>query len=142
MSLLIIPLAALSITQFIKVMIDWRNHRPTSMNIYGGMPSAHSALFASLAVMAALIEGLNSFGFAVSIILYLTVVRDAVGIRQHLGSHSAMLKHIIEEHQKDHAHTIPHEKIVTRLGHTPAQAAVGTLCGIVITLILYWLTNT
>lgn len=91
--------------------------------------------------MAGLMEGVSSFAFAVSVILYLTVVRDAVGIRQHLGSHSAILKRLIEEHHKDHAHNIPHEKIVTRLGHTPLQATVGTLCGVVITLCLYAILN-
>lgn len=141
MQLLFIPLAALIITQFIKVVIDWLNQRPASMNVYGGMPSAHSAMFAALVLMAGLREGVQSFDFAISVILYLVMVRDAVGIRQHLGSHSAILKRLIQEHYKDHAHNIPHDKIVTRLGHTPLQAAVGTVCGIVITLLLYWIVN-
>lgn len=108
------------------------------MNSYGGMPSSHSALFASLALMAGLVYGLASFEFTVAIILYLVIVRDAAGIRQHLGRHGQMLKDLLIEHKKDHQHTIPHEKIVTRLGHTPLQIAVGTICGLVITLIFYY----
>jgi len=131
---LLVPLAALIITQFIKVLIDRAQGKKTSMNTYGGMPSSHSALFISLVIIAWNHAGPASVAFAISVILYLTVVRDAVGIRQHLGSHGAMLKAMIEEHQKDHAHTIAHDKIVTRLGHTPLQAAMGTLCGIIITL--------
>lgn len=135
---LVVPLAALIITQFIKVVIDRVKGKKTSMNAYGGMPSSHSALFISLVIIAWRHAGPSSVEFAISVILYLTVVRDAVGIRQHLGSHGAMLKTMIEEHQKDHAHTIPHDKIITRLGHTPWQAAMGTLCGIVITVLLEW----
>ena len=76
--------------------------------------------------------------------MYLVVVRDAVGIRQHLGQHGAILKQLIQEHDHDHAQadhsTIQHGQIVTRLGHTPLQATVGTLCGIIITAVLYhWL---
>lgn len=108
------------------------------MNAYGGMPSSHSALFISLVIIAWRHAGPGSVVFAMSVILYLTVVRDAVGIRQHLGSHGAMLKAMIEEHQKDHAHTIEHDKIVTRLGHTPWQATLGTLSGILITIVLEW----
>jgi acid phosphatase family membrane protein YuiD len=136
---LVIPLTALIITQFIKVLIDRAHGQKTSMNAYGGMPSSHSALFIALVLVAWREAGPGSVAFAIAVILYLTVVRDAVGIRQHLGSHGAMLKSVIAEHQKDHAHTIPHEKIVTRLGHTPLQAMLGTLCGLVITLLLFGL---
>lgn len=136
---LIIPLAALIITQFIKVLIDRAHGRKTSMNAYGGMPSSHSALFISLVIIAWRHAGPASVTFALSVILYVTVVRDAVGIRQHLGSHGALLKSVIAEHHKDHAHSIPHDKIVTRLGHTPWQAAMGTICGIIITGLLEWI---
>lgn len=77
--------------------------------------------------------GWNSFPVAISIIMYLVVVRDAVGIRQHLGQHGAILKKIIEEGHTD----VKYGPIVTRLGHTPLQATIGTLCGIIITAILY-----
>lgn len=68
------------------------------------------------------------------------MVRDAVGIRWHLGQHGAILKQLIEEHDRDHQYLnhdqIRHGQIVTRLGHTPLEAAVGTLFGIVIAVVL------
>ncbi len=88
--------------------------------------------------MAGLVYGLPSFEFTVAVILYLVIVRDAAGIRQHLGRHGQMLKDLLIEHQKDHQHAIPHEKIVTRLGHTPLQIVVGTITGLIITGLLYW----
>jgi len=138
---LIIPLAALIITQFIKVVIDAYKHQPFSMNSYGGMPSTHSALFASLVTVSWYLAGIWSFEFAVSFILYLVIVRDAVGIRMQLGNHGAMLKQLIQEHERDHHHNIPHETIITRLGHTPLQATIGTLCGVTISMILLYLLN-
>ncbi|EKD79319.1 MAG: hypothetical protein ACD_41C00102G0008 [uncultured bacterium] len=86
--------------------------------------------------MAGLTAGWASFEFAVSVILYLVIVRDAAGIRQHLGRHGQLLKDLLIEHKKDHQHNIPHEKIVTRLGHTPLQIVMGTICGLVITALI------
>jgi acid phosphatase family membrane protein YuiD len=107
------------------------------MNSYGGMPSSHSALFAALVIIAGLHEGWNSFAFAISVVMYLVVVRDAAGIRQHLGRHGQMLKDLLMEHAKDHQHNIPHETIVTRLGHTPLQVVIGTICGVLLALLQY-----
>lgn len=139
--LLLIPLISLIITQAIKTVIDLYYKRPGSMNSYGGMPSSHSALFAALVVVVGLVEGWQSFPFAISAIMYLVVVRDAAGIRQHLGRHGQLLKDLIMEHAKDHNHQIPHEAIITRLGHTPAQVVVGTICGVVLALAQYALLN-
>lgn len=138
---LIIPLSALIITQLIKVVIDLIRKRSLKfklqyLNYYGGMPSAHSALFSSLITISCLVYGWTSFEFAISVIMYLVVVRDAVGIRWHLGNHGKILKQLIHEHVKDNE-PIKHEKIVTRLGHTPLEATVGTVCGVLIALTLY-----
>lgn len=144
--LLFIPVIVTIVTQLVKIAVDVAKKPTKTLKLvyftsYGGMPSSHSALFISLALMALLQFSWTSFEFVVSLILYLTVVRDAVGIRWHLGEHGKILKQVIEEEHKEHNARIKHEKIVTRLGHTPAQAIVGTLFGIVLTLGLYWLVN-
>lgn len=133
------------ITQLTKVTIEIvqgkrKKITVASLNRYGGMPSSHSALFASLIIVSGLTFGLTSFEFAISVILYLIMVRDAVGIRWHLGNHGAILKQLIKEHVKDND-DIEHDKIVTRLGHTPTEAFVGTIFGIVITALLWLLLN-
>lgn len=143
--ILIIPLSALIITQLTKVAIDIIRKRRLKfkwqyLNYYGGMPSAHSALFSSLVTISYILYSWQSFEFAMSVIMYLVVVRDAVGIRWHLGNHGKILKQLIHEHTKDNE-PIRHEKIVTRLGHTPAEAFVGTMCGIGIAVILYGMLN-
>lgn len=102
------------------------------------MPSAHSALFGSLVTIAYLLYGWASFEFAVSFILYIVVVRDAVGIRWHLGNHGMILKQLIHEHVKD-KEKIEHKKIVTRLGHRPIEVIIGTILGIIIAFLLHLL---
>ncbi len=144
--LLFIPIMVTVVTQGVKIGVDkfrqpGKNIRLKNFTSYGGMPSSHSALFISLALMAYLQYGWNSFEFVVSLILYLTVVRDAVGIRWHLGVHGKILKQLIKELYREHNATIQHEKIITCLGHTPAQAVAGTLFGAVLTFTLYWLAN-
>ena len=134
--IVLIPLIALIITQALKIAITHGLNpnaklKASELHAYGGMPSSHSALFAALATTAFLLYGWNSFEFSVGIILYLTVVRDAVGIRWHLGRHGYYLKQLIDEHVKDHE-DIDHDKIITVLGHTPLQATVGTGLGILI----------
>ncbi len=137
--IIIIPLTALIITQLIKVAIDlerkkFKKFKLQYLNYYGGMPSAHSALFAALATTSLLVYNWYSFQFAVSLILYLVIVRDAMGIRWHLGNHGFILKQLIHEHVKDHD-VIKHGKIVTRLGHKPIEVFVGTMCGIIFSII-------
>jgi acid phosphatase family membrane protein YuiD len=144
--LFIIPLAALVITQLLKVVIDIYKKPNNGLKAeyfinYGGMPSSHSALFVSLAIITLLHFGWTSFEFVVSFILYITVLRDAVGIRWHLGEHGKILKQLIKEEYKEHHATIQHDHIVTRLGHTPKEATAGTILGIIITVILYWWLN-
>lgn len=140
--ILLVPLTALIITQACKLAIDTYRKNTAgktlleSLNSYGGMPSAHSALFAALVTVSYLLYGWDSFQFTVAFILYVTIVRDAVGIRWHLGEHGAILKQLIQEHTKDHEH-IAHKKIVTRLGHTPLQATIGTCIGISIAMVMH-----
>ncbi|MFA5995738.1 MAG: divergent PAP2 family protein [Patescibacteria group bacterium] len=144
--LLIIPLLVVIITQFVKVAMDAYRRPAKKFKLkyfmhYGGMPSSHAALFISLVVLSWLKFGWTSFEFVLATVLYLTVVRDAVGIRWHLGEHGKILKQLIEEEHKAHDAHIQHPKIITRLGHTPLEALMGTLCGIGLTLLLYWLIN-
>lgn len=144
--LLFIPLFVAVVTQVVKIIVD-KLRQPTktirlkNLTGYGGMPSSHSALFISLTLMSLLEFGWTSFEFVVSLILYATIVRDAVGIRWHLGEHGKILKQLIKEGHKEHNTEIKYEKIITRLGHTPAQAIAGTMLGTILTLGLYWLVN-
>jgi len=134
----------LIITQIVKVALEWpktKSIRFSDFSQYGGMPSSHTALFVSLGTIIFLTAGWHSPVFAVSVIICIIMVRDALGIRHHLGNHGKILKQVIEEQAKFHNCRIKHEKLVTRLGHTPLQVMVGALVGFFLTVLFYLILN-
>ena len=60
----------------------------------GGMPSSHSATVSALALGAGYCYGAASFEFAVSFILAMIVMTDAIGVRQETGKQSKLLRRI------------------------------------------------
>lgn len=118
----------LELPQRKKVKLSYLGH-------YGGMPSSHTALFVSLSTITFINYGWNSPFFAISIVICMIMIRDALGLRHHLGNHGLILQQLIKEHEEDGHTKIKHDKIVTRLGHTPLQVLVGALMGFGLTLI-------
>ena len=51
----------------------------------GGMPSSHAASVSALACACAVKDGVASHTFAISIVLALIVMRDAMGMRRQIG---------------------------------------------------------
>ena len=102
----------------------------------GGMPSSHTAAVMGLLTACGLKFGLDSGYFAISFILAMIVVRDAMGMRRQVGEHSKALnlifKEIIESENPEHA-----EKAVIELaGHTPLQVFAGAAVGIAVALLM------
>lgn len=140
----IIPALVLIITQIIKVALEWPKNKKivfSDFSRYGGMPSSHTALFVSLSTIIFLVSGWHTPVFAVSVIICIIMVRDALGIRHHLGNHGLILKQLIEEQAEFHNCRIKHEKIATKLGHTPLQVIVGGLVGFYLTILFYLILN-
>ena len=71
------------------------------MLAYSGMPSGHSAITISLLTIVGLEEGLSSPLFAMSAILALIVIRDALGIRKYLGQHGKVLNILVKDLEDD-----------------------------------------
>ena len=134
--LLISSLAAWLAAQVIKTILyfvvnktlDW--HRLFGD---GGMPSGHSATVTALAVTAALDEGLGSPLFAVSGILAVIVMHDAMGVRLEAGKHAKAINELMGMLAGD---SKPEEALKEFLGHTPLQVFFGALLGLVIALLL------
>ena len=99
----------------------------------GGMPSGHSATVTAMAATAGLEYGLDSPIFAVSAILAIIVMHDAMGVRREAGKHAKALNDLLKTVSSD---LEPEVKLKEFLGHTPLQVCSGALLGLVVALIL------
>ncbi len=143
-TLLLIPIIAVATTQILKFIIEAIRHelRWASLLEYGGMPSAHTAFVVSLTTVVGLHEGLNSAAFAISTVFAMLIIRDAIGLRQFLSLHGRVLNMLIKDLPDEMEPKYP-ARLVERVGHTPLQAFVGGLIGLIIGLLLYgWIPVT
>lgn len=100
----------------------------------GGMPSSHSAVVVSLAILIGKNEGVSSPIFALSLVLAFVVMYDAAGVRRAAGKQAKLLNKLIETPGLTTVEVS--EKLVEVLGHTPLQVIVGALIGLVAGLII------
>lgn len=139
----LIPISAAAIAQVLKYLINSARGRFSlkDMVAYSGMPSGHSALVVSLAATIGLSDGFDTSAFAISLILAIIVIRDALGIRRYLGQHGHILNILVQDLKNDEVleHSYPH--LLERIGHTPLQAIAGGSLGLAISLIGYWILH-
>ena len=103
----------------------------------GGMPSCHSAVVSSCALMTGLTQGFDSAIFAIILVMAIIVMHDASGVRLETGKQARAIKdisQILEELSSIH---IDDEKLKEFVGHTHLQVFMGALLGIVVALICY-----
>ena len=118
------------VAQLCKTVIEALTHRRLDWHRLlgdGGMPSGHSATVTGLAAAALLRFGAESFAFAVSAVLAIIVMHDAMGVRWQAGQHARTLNLLLRRTGE----SIPPEALLEELlGHTPLQVAVGALLGV------------
>ena len=133
-------IAAISwlVAGILKTLIELRvNKKLTLSRIVGagGMPSSHTATVVSLAIAIGYYNGLNSGEFAIAMIFAIIVTHDAVGVRLETGKQAKVLNTMMFESEafKD----MDFEKQLKEyVGHTPLQALVGAIVGILISLFM------
>lgn len=104
----------------------------------GGMPSSHSATVCSLATAACFEYGAGSFEFAISLILAIIVMYDAMGVRRETGIQARLLNDIVEIFaDMGRSEISANDKLKEFVGHTPLQVLAGAVLGVVIAFILY-----
>jgi len=136
-ALIIIPILVALIAQIIKLIIDGIPNNLDWQHLfsdYGGMPSSHAALVASLLTVVGLVSGIDSAAFAVAFILLVIVVRDAVGFRREIGKNAVLTNIIAKEVFPENPEILVRE----RIGHTPLEAVTGLLLGSILTFLFYW----
>lgn len=99
----------------------------------GGMPSSHTAAVVALTTSSVIAFGFKSAVFAVSALLAMIVIRDAMGIRHEVGNHARELNRII---QKSLDAETTHETLKELVGHTPLQVLMGAVVGVAVAVIM------
>ncbi|MDZ8117888.1 divergent PAP2 family protein [Pontiella agarivorans] len=94
----------------------------------GGMPSAHSAMAASLATSLGLCEGFDSAVFALGMAFAVVVMFDAQSVRKAAGEQAKVLNQIVDELL--HEHHLSESKLKELLGHTRLEVLMGCIVGI------------
>jgi uncharacterized protein len=136
------------IAQFIKIPLHYAATKEMKFSLMfstGGMPSSHTATVVALATAILLSEGFHSNDFAISLILAIIVMHDAIGVRRHAGYHAELLNKLSTDFMNllqviKHPSLKSYEtrkKLKELLGHQPAEVFFGALLGIIISLLLY-----
>lgn len=103
----------------------------------GGMPSCHSATVCGLATAAAMVDGIGSNLFAITMILAIIVMHDAMGVRLETGKQAKIINDLIAEF-RDRGMALkamsPEQRLKEFVGHTGTQVLVGGAIGIVVAL--------
>ena len=127
------------VAQFLKTLIDFalnKNFNAERLVGSGGMPSSHSATVCGLTTPALLKYGAGSFEFAVSFVLSMIVMYDAIGVRRETGKQAKLLNSILSENPLKLNAEVLQEKLKEYVGHTPLQVLAGAILGIGLALAL------
>lgn len=132
---ILIPIIAVVVAQIIKTIIETVEFKKFNierlLNGSGGMPSSHSTLVVSLVTLIGLNFGLNSVYFAISFILSLVVLYDAMGIRYETGKQAEVINKISRQMKfKDII------ALKEKIGHEPIEVFGGVVLGIVMAILL------
>lgn len=131
--------AGWTVAQVLKTLLDCclnKSFNAERLVGSGGMPSSHSATVCSLTTAAGICYGLGSFAFAVSFVLAMVVMYDAMGVRRETGKQAKLLNFIILENPLKLNGEILQERLKEYVGHTPLQVVAGAILGIGLTFLV------
>jgi acid phosphatase family membrane protein YuiD len=134
-NIIIVSVCAWALAQLIKVLIGLISKGQLDLRYFvssGGMPSSHSATVSALATSVAMVEGIGSVAFGISVIFALVVMYDAAGVRRSVERQSAVLNRIIIELRDRRPIAQLEHNLRLFIGHTPFQVIVGSALGTVV----------
>ena len=143
--MLIAPIVSWAVAQVLKIfthLIIEKEFDLKRLISDGGMPSAHSATVIALAVMSGWTQGFGSAAFAISMILAVVIMRDAVGVRRESGVNASIIKLLAKRSNsqlKDGEEHIKTDMLKELVGHTPLQVACGSIIGLLVGIVYIWI---
>jgi uncharacterized protein len=96
----------------------------------GGLPSNHTAVVSSTAVLIGLREGVNTSLFAIAVTLAIIVIFDALNLRREVGAHAAALNELLRGDAK-------RQPFREHVGHRQMEVLMGFLVGLGCALLLH-----
>lgn len=122
---LLTPFLAWLVAGILKFLINSIRAKRFAFDLigYGGLPSNHSAIVSSIAVLIALKEGINTPAFGVAVALAFIVVLDASSLRKQVGKHATAINLL---NQKANLNDFI---LRERMGHTRIEILAGVLVG-------------
>ncbi len=100
----------------------------------GHMPSAHSATTVAMLTLIGLKDGIQSGLFGLALAFTTVVLYDAMMVRRSSGEQGVALTALLKEQKSK----VPLPRVA--LGHTPLEVAVGSMLGLVVGALVYFLT--
>ena len=97
----------------------------------GGMPSPHSSFVCTCATCTAILTGVDSVTFAISVVLALVVMYDAANVRKETGEQAKVLNYIMENWGSQKPELFA-EELKELIGHTWLQVGAGLVLGILV----------
>ena len=129
-----------TVAQVLKTLIDVflnRSFNPERLFGSGGMPSSHSATVCALTTASGMKYGVGSFEFAVSFVLAMIVMYDAMGVRRAAGEHAKVINMMVRRGATGISYKPKsNQELKEFLGHTPFEVLGGALLGILIALVV------
>ncbi|WP_141503461.1 divergent PAP2 family protein [Paenibacillus luteus] len=138
---LVTALAAVGAAQLLKLPIHYAKTGKCDVRKMvgsGGMPSSHSSGVSALAAYTATRYGVRTPAFAISAMLGIVVMYDAMNIRRHAGEIAVQVNDLDEDmerlagRQPGIYHKRRRERLKESLGHQPREVAAGSVLGAVI----------
>ena len=95
----------------------------------GGMPSAHTAFVAALAMSVGLARGFGSEVFAVAFVFATIVIYDILRVRAAVQTHSRILRVLLDERKAVRGSAEQPPPLPSPVGHSFAEVVVGLVVG-------------
>ena len=131
---LVLSASSWAIAQVLKFFISAITNRKFEVQYLltgGGMPSSHSSFVCTCATCAAILTGLDSVTFAISVVLALIVMYDAANVRKETGEQAKVLNYIMENWDSQKPELFA-EELKELIGHTWLQVGAGLVLGIIV----------